>query len=90
MAKLRFQGILETILDKQLKFGSSCQRCRAVPVKMYAYVNMLGRNDLKQTNSLSAGKELHLKPATMRREETTAETHFTAFVKGYTRQKLTS
>ena len=32
----------------------------AVRVKFYAYVNMLGRNDLKKTNLLFAGKESSL------------------------------
>ena len=57
----------------------------AVRVKFYAYVNMLGRNDLiTQTNLLFAGKESsRCKPATMRREETNAgTTRMTALVKG--------
>ena len=41
----------------------------AVRVKLYAYVNMLGRNDLIQTNLLFAGKESsRCKPATRREE----------------------
>ena len=44
----------------------------AVRVKFYAYVNMLGRNDLI-TNLLFTGKESsRCKPATTRREETNA------------------
>ena len=47
----------------------------AVRVKIYAYVNMLGRNGLALINSLFARKESNrCKPKTMRREETTTGT----------------
>ena len=54
----------------------------AVRVTFYAYVNMLGRNDLI-TNLLE--KKAVCKPATTRREETNAgTTQMTALVKGST------
>ena len=58
---------------------------RAVRVKFYAYVNMLGRNDLK-TNLLFSGKGSSCcKPATTGREETNAGTmRMTALVKDST------
>ena len=54
----------------------------AVRVKFYAYVNMLGRNDLKKQTYYLLERKAVCKPATTRREETNAGTmQMTALVK---------